>query len=242
MTAHQARFNLGHSCYVLYFDLAFLRPDLADHPPEINAELLARVPVLAPFAYQQDIEFHLSDDGIHIVESLCRRMIAERRSPRLCSYDVTRSYLNLLLAEVARRYEPQIRELMHRYQPNGGVERHVKGIMKFITDNLTEKLTLVEAADVVAVSPNYLAKLLKRETGKTFVELMTEKRMDRARELLAFTDMRIGEVGYAVGFADHNYFCKRFKHTIGCTPLEFRNGHLLAAARHGIAVKQPLVA
>lgn len=242
MMPHQLRFEPKHSCYVVYFDLAFLRPDLADHLPEIDAELLARAPLLSPFAYQQNIEFNLSNDSIDTADSLCQRMIAERRSPRLGSCDVTRSYLNLLFAEVARRYERPMRDLMCRHRPNGGVERHVRGVIKFISDNLTEKLTLVEAAEVVAVSPNYLAMLLKRETGKTFVELMTEKRMDRARELLAFTDMRIAQVSYAVGFADHNYFCKRFKRIVGCTPIEFRDQQLIAITGRPTTPKQALLA
>jgi AraC family transcriptional activator of pobA len=241
MTAHQVRFEPNDSCFVLYFDLAFLRPDLVGHLPEVDADLLARVPELAPFAYQEDIDFVMSGNGADIVSSLCGRMLEERLSPRLCSTDVLRSYLALLLAEVTRCYEDKICSLMQRRPPGGGRERHVRGVIKFISDNLREKLSLTEAAKAVAVSPNYLASLLKRETGRTFVELMTEQRMDRARELLTFTNMRISEIANAIGFDDNNYFCKRFKQMSGCTPLEFRTSHVYIPGNRGVPARDKLV-
>jgi len=231
MTVHQIRFASSDSCYVLYFDLSFLRPDLADHFPEFDAELLARVPLLTPFDYYDSINFRLDQAGFKKVDALCQNMIAERKKPDLFSDEIIRSNINLLLAEIMRRFERQIRQSARRQGPTGCVERHVRNVIKFISDNVTAKLTLTDAARVAAVSPNYLAKLLKQETGMTFVDLLTEKRMERARELLAFTDMRMCEIGYEVGFSDHNYFYKRFKQTIGCTPAQFRERHVASDIR-----------
>ncbi|MCC6776097.1 MAG: helix-turn-helix domain-containing protein [Hyphomicrobiales bacterium] len=231
MVAHQLRFDSTQSCYVLYFDLAFLRPDIPDPPTNIDFALLKRVPQLAPFVYQEHIDFLLSESDIAVLKPLCDRMLAERTSPRLCSEEVIRSTLALLLAEVTQRYEEKIRGLMHERPPGGGSERHVKGVIRFISDNLDRKISLSDAADRVAVSPNYLASLLKRELGRTFVQLVTEKRMDRARELLSFTDTHISKIAYSSGFEDPNYFCKRFKQLYGCTPLEFRATHAVAPVR-----------
>jgi AraC family transcriptional regulator, transcriptional activator of pobA len=242
MTAHQVRFDPTDSCFVLYFDLAFLRPDLAATPSDIDIELLARVPELAPFVYQKDVDFILSDGDIDVLKALCDRMLAERLSPRLCSAEIIRSHLVILLAEVTQRYEHQVRALMHNRPPSGGRERHVRGVMKFIATNLAERFSLTDAARKVSVSPNYLAGLLKRETGKTFVELVTEQRMDRACELLTFTSMRVSQIADAAGFVDFDYFCRRFKQVTRYTPLQFRACHAIgtvnrpsAAAKAGLA-------
>jgi AraC family transcriptional regulator, transcriptional activator of pobA len=231
MTPHQVRFTSTDRCYVLYFDLAFLRPDLAAVPGDIDIELLKRVPELAPFVYQQDIDFMLSEEDAEVLEGLCERMSTEHASPRLCSDEVIRSHLVLLLAEVTQRYERQIRALVQARPPIGGAEKHVKGAMKFIGTNYAEKISLSDAARRVAVSPNYLANLLKRETGKTFVQLLTEKRMDRARELLAYTNMRVSQIAADVGFADFDYFCRRFKQITGSAPLAFRSRYTIDAPR-----------
>lgn len=47
--------------------------------------------------------------------------------------------------------------------------------------------------------PNYLASILKREKGNTFIELVTEKRMDTASELLVFTHLRVSQIAAAAG-------------------------------------------
>jgi AraC-like DNA-binding protein len=230
MTAHQVRFSESDSCYVIYFDLGFLRPDLSSGE-ELDLDLLNRAPELAAFAYQQQIDFTLSETDTECLLELCRRMESEASSSRLCSNEIVRSLLTQMLASVVQRHEADICRLMREQPPCGGTERHVRGVMKFIADNLLEKVSLADAAKAVCVSPNYLASLLKRETGSTFVELVTEKRMDIASELLAFSNMRVSQVAAAAGFADFDYFCRRFKQVVGCSPLEFRAKHSIATTR-----------
>ena len=72
---------------------------------------------------------------------------------------------------------------------------------------------------------NYLAHLLKKETGKTFTDLVTERRMEKAQELLAHTTLRIAEVAEAVGFEDEAYFARRFRQCLKIAPREYRNRH-----------------
>lgn len=222
MTPHQVRFDADASCFVLYFDLAFLRPDITTSCVGIDLELLGRVPELAPFVYQRDLDFVLPPSTVSSIQAMCVRMLHEREHPRLCSKEVIRANLMLLLTEVAQQYEPQIRALMQSQPPSGGVERHVKGVMQFIDQHLGGRVSLTDAARSVAVSPNYLATLLKRETGKTFVDLMTERRIERAGELLAFGNMRISQIAQEAGFADVDYFSRRFRQITGLSPSEFR--------------------
>jgi AraC-like DNA-binding protein len=229
MKAHQVRFDPAAACFVLYFDLSFLRPDLGNSG-DIDTEVLARAPELAPFAYQQDLDFTLPPDSLASAHAMCTRMLQEVSQMRLCSKELIRANLQLLLAEVTQLYEPQIRQLMHAQPPSGGGERHVKGVMKFIDRSLTGKVSLTDAARSVAVSPNYLAGLLKRETGKTFIELVTERRIERASELLSFTSMRISQVADEAGFGDVDYFSRRFRQVTGLSPSEFRAMHSISRA------------
>lgn len=61
----------------------------------------------------------------------------------------------------------------------------------------------------------------KSQLGKTFNEVLTEYRMQKAQELLIKGDMRVGEVAYAVGYNDVKYFSQVFRDYLGCTPSEF---------------------
>jgi AraC-like DNA-binding protein len=64
--------------------------------------------------------------------------------------------------------------------------------------------------------------LLKKQTGLAFVDWLTVRRMERARELLAHTDDRVGTVAHGVGFADEAYFTRRFKQRFGIAPTAYR--------------------
>lgn len=86
-----------------------------------------------------------------------------------------------------------------------------------------EGMSLERAAEAVGLSPNYLSALFRREMGCTFIEYVTKKRMDLARELLATTRMRTGQVAEAVGYRDARYFSALFKKTQGLTPREYRS-------------------
>jgi two-component system response regulator YesN len=60
-----------------------------------------------------------------------------------------------------------------------------------------------------------------------------ERRIDRACELLTVTGMRVSQVADAVGFADFDYFCRRFKQITRETPLQFRTRNAVAQDRDG---------
>lgn len=84
------------------------------------------------------------------------------------------------------------------------------------------ELSLIEVARHVSISPSYFSSLFKRITGKTFVEYLTEVRMEKARELLRMTSMRTYEIAYAVGYSDPHYFSSAFKRHTGDTPTDYR--------------------
>lgn len=87
-----------------------------------------------------------------------------------------------------------------------------------------EDLSLNRVAKEVNISANYLSALFSQEMNVTFVEYVTGKRMEQARELLRSTKLRSGEVAAAVGYRDPHYFSFLFKKTQGCTPRDYRAG------------------
>lgn len=83
-------------------------------------------------------------------------------------------------------------------------------------------LTLDKVASKVNISPNYFSTLFNQETGMTFIEYLTDIRMDKAKEHLRCTSRKITEIGYLVGYLDSHYFSYIFKKTQNCTPSEYR--------------------
>lgn len=87
---------------------------------------------------------------------------------------------------------------------------------------MSEDISLNTVAVSVGMSPSYFSAVFSREAGKTFVEYLTETRMEKAKELLMCSPMKTSEIGYEVGYKDPHYFSYIFKKTQGCSPKEYR--------------------
>lgn len=111
------------------------------------------------------------------------------------------------------------------------IERHqrfevplmVAGTLKFLRENLHRELSREEVARHVGVSPGHLSELLKERTGRSFVELLRETRIQYACQLLAHTEKSLSEIANASGFCDQSYFTHVFKDMRGITPKLYRS-------------------
>ena len=86
-------------------------------------------------------------------------------------------------------------------------------------------LSLVGVSSSIHVSPNYLSALIKKETGASFVDLLTKKRIETARELVLGSSMKMREIAERCGYSDQHYFSYCFKKFYGDTPNKVRVAH-----------------
>lgn len=98
----------------------------------------------------------------------------------------------------------------------------IKFVQQYILDHLSEDLSLEFLADQVHLESTYLSKLFKAETGINYIEFITEKRMEYAKELLGNFDLKIGDVAREVGYNTPSYFNAKFKNAYGMTPQKYR--------------------
>lgn len=73
------------------------------------------------------------------------------------------------------------------------------------------------------VSAAYFSTIFKRETGKTFVQYLTDLRMEKAVELLLSTSEKTYMIARKVGYADPNYFSYVFKKQFGMSPSKYKD-------------------
>ena len=87
-----------------------------------------------------------------------------------------------------------------------------------------EDISLDSVALASNISANYLSAMFSQKVGLSFVEYVTKKRMEKAKQLLRKTDKKAGEIAGEVGYRDPRYFSFVFKKKTGCTPSQYRNG------------------
>lgn len=83
-------------------------------------------------------------------------------------------------------------------------------------------LSLSQVSGSIGVSPNYLSALMKKETGSTFIDLLTRIRIETARKLLLDTAMKIRDISEQCGYSDQHYFSYCFKKYTGRSPNALR--------------------
>ena len=98
----------------------------------------------------------------------------------------------------------------------------IKKVCAYVDENLSRDISLETAADFAGVSSFYLSKLFKEEKGETFINFISDKRLEQSRKLLSETTLSIKEITAQVGYNDQNYFSRIFKNKYGLSPKEYR--------------------
>lgn len=112
-----------------------------------------------------------------------------------------------------------LRDQINSYQ--GG--KMLKKALDYIDDHYDkDTLSLNSVAENIGMSANYLSGIFSQNMQKTFVEYVTEKRIEKAKKLLRHTDKASGEIAREVGYKDAHYFSFVFKKLQGCSPREYR--------------------
>lgn len=133
---------------------------------------------------------------------------------RIASVDGIAEYLSKIFTAALEARDAQSES---RY---GSIVAEAK---QYIYRNFTQNdISLGTVAEAVGVSANHLSRLFSSSTGSTFIEFLTEVRMEKAKDMLLTTEAPGSEIALDVGYSDPHYFYYIFKKTQGMTPKEFR--------------------
>lgn len=109
-------------------------------------------------------------------------------------------------------------------QEKNGEDKSVKKIMTYLREHYNEDITLNIISENVFLNPTYISRLIKKELGKNYSEILMELRIEHAVELLRTTEMYVYDIAEKVGYANLKYFYKVFRKITGKSPNDFRGG------------------
>lgn len=133
----------------------------------------------------------------------------------------------VLPSEVIEKVQLAVKRLEKR---RGGLVRNadaadaapISRIKRYIRSHLDSKLSLTEVAEYMQMNPTYLSRYFKEKTGVNFADYCKQAKMERARELLLHTNLKIYEIASQLGYQSTQHFSTAFKEWEGSTPLECR--------------------
>jgi AraC-like DNA-binding protein len=99
---------------------------------------------------------------------------------------------------------------------------------KYLVDeNFANNWALTEYANQLNITTHHLNSIVKSVCNKTTSDIIKERILVEAKQLLQFSDYTISEITLKLGFEDSSYFARYFKKHTSTSPLEFRKHHLL---------------
>ena len=103
------------------------------------------------------------------------------------------------------------------------IHREIEVVKQYIYDHYRDEISIDMLARLVYMAPSYLSAVFKKETGQNLSKFIKEYRMEKARDMLENTHMKIVQVSEAVGYPNVSYFCQSFREFYGISPQKFRN-------------------
>lgn len=124
-------------------------------------------------------------------------------------------YRNRAIEELTVRVKEQLDK------PRGS--GHVGRCKDYVRKHYREKIYLEDVAEALGISPTYLSKLFRKETGQCLQDYINEERVFRAANLLIYSQLSLMEIAEYVHFPNQSYFGKIFKQIKHMTPKEYRD-------------------
>ncbi|MGO4180855.1 response regulator [Paenibacillus sp. MCAF9] len=113
-------------------------------------------------------------------------------------------------------------KLLDIAQEEDSYSPQVQEAIQYLKDNLQKPLTMRDTAEHLHMNASYLSVLFKEQTGLTFSDYLTRKRVQRAKELLSTTRLAIADIAEQVGYQTAKYFVKVFRSLEGTSPGQYR--------------------
>lgn len=148
----------------------------------------------------------------NLVENLLWSLVASQPNSRR----ITQATMGLLLLQLLNHVD----ELSSRGEMPGGM---VLAALREIEENY-RGADLTRLAEERHVSLSYLSSAVRQATGRTFKDLLREKRLMKAAQLLRETKLPVEDIIAAVGYENTSYFYRRFRESFGASPKEYRKG------------------
>jgi AraC family transcriptional activator of pobA len=206
------------------FALAKSGWQISIHPDFLRGHYLnQKIQSLGFFDYSINEALKLSKDEQHSIEVIIRQLEKEYLLPiDNFSQDLIIANLDVLLSYFNHYYTRQF--ITRKNKSNNLLEKFEQLLLAYFTDKTNKGLpTASYMAAELHISSKYLSDVLKQLTGQTTQQLIQQKIIEQAKDILSSTDMTVSEIAYQLGFEYPQSFSKLFKNKTRQTPNEYRS-------------------
>jgi len=135
-----------------------------------------------------------------------------------CTGEGIRREIDRIVQPVWREDEASVQEEIREIS-SGSIA--VERVLKFIRNNYRRNISFSDAAEYAGISESHLRRCFRKKTGMSFVDFLTEYRIDAAKSLMRSENWPVARISEEAGFSSARYFCKVFKNATGKTPRDY---------------------
>lgn len=180
-----------------------------------DLQMYLRLEQFVIFLCQDLLEDKIQDEISRRIQELLGAMPVWEQIP----YQIAWSSLPEVVPILRRKLETAYRENSRLNKLSPMVSKTVM----IVKERYAHNLSLEGIASEIYINPSYLSKVFLKEMQQSFVDYLTEQRLNHAQKLLRQTNLTIREVAAQSGYNNEKYFMKLFKKNTGMTPGDYRN-------------------
>lgn len=210
-------------------DLIFIPANTEVHAKYVSnpySETMIRLPAdVFEAAISKDIDvcsldlrfIGIPSDRVYGMSRVVKQIALNPGAPQVLVEAATTALSASLACSLSKRAADVLR------QPVQGLDcQRRQRVRAFIDENLAQPITLRAMADVAALSTHHFSRAFKKAEGVAPVRYLWGRRVDAAKRMLEQTDIPVGAVAMACGFASQSHLANAFKQATGMSPSEYR--------------------
>lgn len=163
-------------------------------------------------------------EGHKDLQLFMKNMMGEAFGSRVYAQEMIYNYTMLIFTELMRVYTVRT----NNESLQGAAKADLIQILDYIEKNYRD-CSLTQLSKAFSFNANYIGNMLKKRTGKTFIELVKTQRLIHAAGLLANTDRPIEDVAHDVGYSSLGFLYRIFAEQYQMTPMAYRNARRTGA-------------
>ena len=106
---------------------------------------------------------------------------------------------------------------------NSVISKSITMCIEYIYNHIHDRITIEDLAEHTDLSPSYLSRLFKKELGIAVSDYIREKKIDKAQNLLKYSDFSLVEIANYLSFSSQSHFIQTFEKLVGMTPKKYRD-------------------
>ncbi|WPX08916.1 response regulator transcription factor [Anaerocellum danielii] len=183
-----------------------------------NCEFFGRYSADSILAVTEKLYIHIVDWFCHHVPKKVLEIHEYQDLDSILNFTTIHDYVNHF-----KKFVYEATDMVTSLKGILNVKDEIDEAIKFINQNYHKDINMAMVANHVSLNYYYFSSIFKEKTGMSFLDYLNKVRVEKAKELLANTNLKVWEIAERVGYKNPKHFARIFKEITGLTPNEYRD-------------------